>query len=94
MGVSLDSGTPQIQCIVPAGCGPGSVLDLQVDGKPLQVVVPPGMWPGMKINVEVPGRSNGRERVIGIAPHTQLMRVVIPEGCGPGYILQLTGDSN
>jgi len=64
-----------------------------MDGEPLQIVVPPGMWPGMNMNVEVPGKSNGHDNVASIAPQTHLMRVVIPEGCGPGYILHLTGKS-
>ena len=35
------------------------------------------------VRVWNPGRSN--------APDTQLMRVVVPEGCEPGHILHLTG---
>jgi len=50
----MKSGTIQVEVVVPAGCGPGSNLQVQAAGVMISVTLPPGVIPGQKISIEVP----------------------------------------
>ena len=46
---------PQMTVVVPQGCGPGSVFNVQLpDGQICSITVPPGVQPGSQIAVDMP----------------------------------------
>ena len=54
-----DRPPQQMQFQVPAGCGPGSVLQMPGPNGTIRVTVPPGYEPGMAMTIEVPGTGGG-----------------------------------
>jgi hypothetical protein len=49
--------------VVPAGTGPGSILQTNLNGQIVQVTVPPGVIAGMKIRVQAPPPPPHREPI-------------------------------
>mmetsp|Transcript_10855 Transcript_10855/g.25231 ORF Transcript_10855/g.25231 Transcript_10855/m.25231 type:complete len:221 (-) Transcript_10855:143-805(-) len=77
---------------VPAGCGPGSILQIQGPNGPLNITVPPNVGPGATLQVDTGGAPAPAPAPAPVmAAPANTMSVTVPAGVGPGSVLQVAG---